>query len=213
MCTEECGRPAPPNEQQLIDTFRSVAHDAFSFLADHYALLASELVTYELGETGRTPVDATEASYPFLAVVEFTGANRPVRLSYGRRDYGLDLEIGANGSGFHPLASWLDALGIPHVSSDDSGLATPSAVARHAERLAHLLADHFTAVSEAGHEVVERLPSLGARTAPRLNRTRERAHSAFADGDYGSYVALLAPFEAALTVTERRKLEFARARS
>ena len=144
---------------------------------------------------------------------EYTGAGPPIRLSYGERGYHLDLEIGANGSGFHPLASWLDALGIDHEPSDNSGVATPSALARHARRLARGLRDNFEEISAADQHIVDQLGAYGARTPARLNRTRDRAHSAFADGNYAAYVGLLEPFESALTVTERRKLDFARGKS
>jgi hypothetical protein len=213
MCTEECGRPTPPGEQELIEAFGTAAQQALAFLGTEHGLRPTELATFAVDGAGHIPVAISEAAYPFLAMVEYTGATRPIRLSYGRREYELDLEIGANGSGFHPLASWFDALDIEHAAGDDSGVATPEALTRHTERLAGALREHFPSIAAAGQDVVDRLPSLGAKTAPRLNRTREKAHSAFADGDYTSYIELLAPFEGALTVTERRKLEFARARS
>lgn len=213
MCTEACGRPTPPDEQELIEAFEDVADDTLAFLQPKHGLTPTGLATFAIADAGRVAVAAPEAVYPFLAVLEYTGATRPVRLSYGHRNYELDLEIGANGSGFHPLASWLDALGIEYETGDDSGVATTAALAHHIGRLTGLLREHFGAISTAGQEVVDRLPSLGAKTAPRLNRMRDKAHSAFADGDYSSYVELLSPFEGALTVTERRKLDFARARS
>lgn len=213
MCTETCGRTTPPDVPELIEAFRAVARDAFGFLEEAHGLRAGGVAIYAVDDAGRTPADASTVTYPFVAMVEFTGAGRPTRLSYGRRDYSLDLELGANGSGFHSIGSWLDALGIDEPEVDDSGVATPDALDRHTRRLAGLLRDHFDAIRTAGPEVVGRLPSLGARTAPRLNRTRDKAHAAFSEGDYASYIELLAPFEAALTVTERRKLDFARARS
>jgi hypothetical protein len=213
MCTDECGRLTPPDEQELIEAFEVVAEDALAFLQPEHGLAPTGMATFAVDDSGRAPVTLSEARYPFLAVLEYTGATRPVRLSYGRRDYELDLEIGANGSGFHPLVSWLDALGIAYAPPDDSGVANPTALARHTRRLAATLQEHFDAIATASQDVVERLPFLGAKTAPRLNRMRDKAHSAFAEGDYASYVELLGPFEDALTVTERRKLDFARART
>lgn len=212
MCTEACGRPEPPDERELIEAFGSTTRIVFAFLSSDHALQPSEVITYAVGESSRRAVAPDQVVYPFLAVVEFTGENRPIRLSYGRSGYDLELEIGANGSGFHPIDSWLDALGVQHEPANDTGVATTAALERHAGRLAAVLQQHYPAIATAAQAVVDRLPSLGAKTAPRLNRTRERAHAAFADGDYASYVELLAPFEAALTVTERRKLEFARSR-
>ncbi|NNC91110.1 MAG: hypothetical protein HKN80_01320 [Acidimicrobiia bacterium] len=214
MCTKECGQLSPPDEQKLIEAFQIVAQDAFAFLTREHELGAAPLATFDLDRARqRTPVATGDVEYPFLAVIEFTGANPPVRLSYGEREYHLDLEIGANGSGYHPLGSWLDALGIASEAADDSGVATPTALARHARRLARGLRDHFEAIQAATPDVLSRLSAQGARTPARLNRTRDRAHAAFAVGDYASYVELLGPFEDALTVTERRKLDFARGKS
>ncbi len=214
MCTQECGRLQPPDEQELVGAFEIVARDVFAFLGPEHQLASSGLTTFDLDEARRRqPVAATDVQYPFLAVLEFTGPNRPVRLSYGERAYHLDLEIGANGSGYHPLSSWLDALGIEYQAAEDSGVATPTALARHARRLARDLRDHFPEISAAGAEVVDRLGAQGARTPARLNRTRDRAHTAFAAGDYPAYVELLEPFENALTKTERQKLDFARDRT
>ena len=211
MCTEECGRLDPPAEDALIEAFAIVARDAFAFLGPDFGLRPSALATFDLDQFGRrSPVAADDAHYPFLAVFDFSGDNPPVRLSYGEREYHLELEIGANGAGYHPLASWLDALGIAHEPSEDSGLAGPTALARHARRLARGLRDHFEEIRTADQGVVSRLGAQGARTPARLNRTRHRAHAAFASGDYDTYLDLLEPFESALTVTERRKLDFAR---
>lgn len=214
MCTDECGSLQPPDESELVGAFEIVSLDAFAFLGPEHELRRTGLATFAMDETGRrTPVPADRVQYPFLAVVEYTGPNPPVRLSYGEREYHLELEIGANGSGYHPLASWLDALQVAHEPTVDSGVATPTALARHARRLAGGLRQHFDAIRTADPHVIERLGAQGARTPARLNRTRDRAHSAFADGDYASFVALLEPFENALTVTERRKLDFARGKS
>ena len=214
MCTKECGQLIPPDEQELLQAFEIVAQDAFAFLGPAHQLKATKLAAFDLdGSRQRTPVAAADARYPFLAVLEFTGANPPVRLSYGEREYHLDLEIGANGSGYHPLSSWLDALGIDFEATEDSGVATPTALARHARRLARGLRDHFEAIQTASPDAISRLGAQGAKTPARLNRTRDRAHEAFADGQYGIYVELLEPFEDALTVTERRKLDFARGKS
>ena len=214
MCTKECGRLTPPEEQDLIAAFEIVARDAFAFLTPAYQLLPSPMSTFDLDDARRrTPATATDVRYPFLAVVDFTGPNPPIRLSYGEREYHLELEVGANGSGYHPLAGWLDALGIEYDAVEDSGVATPTALARHARRLAMGLRDHFDEIRTAGPAVISRLGSQGAKTAARLNRTRDRAHTAFSEGRYETYVELLEPFEAALTVTERRKLEFARGKA
>ncbi|MBT8193763.1 MAG: hypothetical protein KJP22_10210 [Acidimicrobiia bacterium] len=213
MCTEACGRLEPPNEQELLEAFGIVARDAFAFLGPDHGLRPSELATFALEATGRTPVAADEVRYPFLAVVEYTGAGPPIRLSYGERGYHLDLEIGANGSGYHPLASWLDALGIAHEPTDDSGVATSTALARHARRLAQGLRGNFNEIQSADQNIIDQLGAQGARTPARLNRTRDRAHSAFADGDYAMYVELLEPFESALTMTERRKLDYSKGKS
>jgi hypothetical protein len=214
MCTRECGRLTPPREQDLVEAFEIAARDAFAFLTPAYDLEPSTMTTFDLDDTRhRTPVPVSDVRYPFLAVVEFTGAHPPVRISYGEREYYLELEIAANGTLYHPLASWMDALGIEFEGADDSGVATPTALARHARRLAGSLRDHFGAVCQAGTDVTSRLGSLGAKTSTRLHRTRDRAHGAFANGDYETYIELLEPFESALTVTERRKLEFARDKS
>jgi hypothetical protein len=214
MCTKECGRLTPPDEQELVEAFEVVAHDAFAFLGPDHGLRAAPLATFGLDEARqRTPVACSDLEYPFLAVVEFTGANPPVRLSYGEREYHLDLEIGASGSGYQPLGSWLDALGIGFDAADDSGVATPTALARHARGLARGLRGHFDEIRAAGPDVISRLSAQGAKTAARLNRTRDRAHAAFAEGQYEIYLELLEPFEDALTVTERRKLDFARGKA
>jgi hypothetical protein len=214
MCTEECGQLTPPDENELVQAFQIMARDAFAFLGPEHELRAAPLATFALNQARqRTPVASSHVEYPFLAVLEFTGANPPVRLSYGEREYHLDLEIGASGCGYHPLSSWLDALGIEFEASEDSGVATPTALARHARRLARGLRDHFEEIRTAGPDVISRLSAQGAKTPARLNRTRDRAHAAFAEGGYQTYVALLEPFEDALTVTERRKLEFARGKS
>ena len=210
MCTKECGQLQPPDEQELVQAFEIVAHDAFAFLGPEHDMQAAPLATFQIDGARRVPVAAAYVKFPFLAMLEYTGANPPVRLSYGQRGYHLDLEIAANGSGYHSLDSWLDALGIDHESAEDSGVSTPTALARHARRLAGLLRRHFEEIGRAGHEVISRLSAQGARTPARLNRTRDRAHTAFADGDYSLYLELLEPFESALTVTERRKLDFAR---
>lgn len=212
MCTEECGRLQPPDEPELIGAFEIVARDAFAFLEPERGLQPSPLSTFDVTDGGRTPVAPRDATFPFMAAIEFTGSNRPVRLSYGHRDYHLDLEIGANGSGFHPLDSWLDVLEISHDSGEDSGVASPTALARHSRRLAGTLRAHLDQIIGADQRAVDRLPAQAARSAPRVNRTRDRAHLAFGEGDYRTYVELLEPFEYALTVTERRKLEFARAK-
>lgn len=212
MCTEECGRLEPPDESALVDAFRSVTRDAFAFLTPDFDLHPAPLTTYLLENSERLAVAVSEVRYPFLAVMEYTGDNRPVRLSYGRRGYDIELELGANGSGFHPLASWLDALGIEHMPAEDTGVSTAASLARHARRLAHSLRRHYPAIAASDHKVIGRLPSLGARTAASINRTRDRAHAAFGAGDYATFVELMAPFESALTVTERRKLDFARTR-
>lgn len=212
MCTEECGRLQPRDESELIGAFEIVARDAFAFLGPERGLQPSSLSTFVLDDAGRSPVAAADAVFPFLAVIEFTGSNRPVRFSYGRRDYHLDLEIGANGSGFHPLMSWLDVLGIAHDAPADSGVASPTALARHSRRLASALRWHLDTIVAADQSAIDRLPAQAARSAPRVKRTRDRAHIAFAEGDYATYVALLKPFENALTVTERRKLDFALAK-
>lgn len=210
MCTQECGRLDPPAESELLDAFQIVARDAFAFLGPEHGLRPSPMVTFGVAGSGRVAVDSADAAYPFLAILEFTGSNRPVRLSYGGRAYHLDLDIAANGTGFHSLGSWLDALDIEHDQQEDSGVATPTALAHHARRLAGGLRDHFAAIGAAGHDAIGRLPALAARSALRLNRVRDQAHAAFAGGDYAAYVELLAPFENALTLTERRKLDFAR---
>ncbi|MBT8218008.1 MAG: hypothetical protein HKN74_04285 [Acidimicrobiia bacterium] len=211
MCTEDCGRLEPPDEQALIEAFRIVTHDAFAFLTPAYRLTPAPPVFFELDGDERRPIVAGDVTYPFLAVLEYTGgANRPVRLSYGRRDYQLELEIGANGSGFHPLESWLDVLGIDEALGANTGVATQPALARHARRLARALREHFPAIAAADHATIQGLPSRAAATPARINRTRDRAHEAFTAGDYRTFIELLAPFESALTVTERRRLEFAR---
>ncbi|MGI9648236.1 MAG: hypothetical protein ACR2OI_06925 [Acidimicrobiia bacterium] len=212
MCTEECGRLQPPDESELIGAFEIVIRDAFAFLGPERDLLPSSLSTFDVADGYRSPVAPADATFPFLAVIEFTGSNRPVRLSYGHRDYHLDLEIGANGSGFHPLASWLDVLEIPHEGHEDSGVASPTALARHSRRLATALRRHLDQIISTDQRAIDRLPAQAAHSAPRVNRTRDRAHTAFTEGDYEAYVELLEPFENALTVTERRKLEFARAK-
>jgi len=212
MCTEECGRLQPPAERDLIEAFQNVARDAFAFLGPERGLLPSPMSVFDLSGESRSPVPADDATFPFLAVIEFTGSNRPVRLSYGRREYHLDLEIGANGSGFHPVASWLDVLGIGHNGSENSCVASPTALARHSRRLAGTLRTHLDEIIAADQRAVDRLPAQAARSAPRVNRTRDRAHTAFGEGDYHAYVELMEPFENALTVTERRKLDFARAK-
>ncbi|MCP4247544.1 MAG: hypothetical protein GY778_10890, partial [bacterium] len=200
MCTKECGQLQPPDEQELIEAFRVVTHDAFAFLAQEHQLRPSALATFRLDESHtRTPAPVSDVQYPFLAVLEYTGDNPPVRLSYGERAYHLDLEIAANGSGYHPLETWLDALGIASEPVDDSGVATPTALARHAGRLARALRDHFEDICAAGQDVIDRLGAQGARTPARLNRTRDRAHAAFASGDYAAYIEMLGPFEGALT--------------
>jgi hypothetical protein len=212
MCTEECGRLQPPDQQQLIEAFETVARDTFAFLGPERGLQPSSLATFVLDDEGRSPVAVADAVFPFLAVIEFTGSNRPVRFSYGHRDYDLDLEIGVNGSGFHPLTSWLDVLGIEHDPPVDSGVASPTALARHSRRLASTLRQHLDPIIKADQKAIDRLPAQAARSAPRVNRTRDRAHTAFAEGDYDACVALLEPFENALTVSERRELDFARAK-
>jgi hypothetical protein len=214
MCTKECGRLTPPDEQELVEAFQIVAQDALAFLGPEHELRPAPLAVYVLDQARkRIPVAASDVEYPFLAVVEFTASNPPVRFSYGEREYHLDLEIGANGSGYHALGNWLDALGIEFEAGDDSGVATPTALARHVRQLARGLRDHFEAIQAATPEIISRLSAQGAKTPARLNRTRDRAHAAFADGQYGTYVDLLEPFEDALTVTERRKLDFARGKS
>jgi hypothetical protein len=211
MCTKECGRLQPPDVQELVRAFEIVAQDAFAFLGPEHRMQPSALATFGLGGSpARRPLSSADLAYPFLAVFEFTGNDTGVRLSYGERGYHLDLEIASAGSGYHPLASWLDALGFEFEAAEDSGVATPTALARHGRSLAQGLRDHLDAIRAAGTEVIGRLGSQGARTPARLNRTRDRAHAAFAAGEYATFVELLEPFENALTVTERRKLGFAR---
>jgi len=211
MCTEDCGRLQPPDEQELLNAFETAARDALAFLGPDRQLRPSSLATFELDEERRrSQVAASAVQYPFLATLEFTGSNPPVRLSYGEREYHLELEIAANGSGYFPIETWLDALGIHFESADNSGVASPTALGRHARRLARQLRDHFDEILAADERVIGRLSQQGAKTPARLNRTRDRAHAAFAEGHYDSYVELLEPFENALTVTERRKLDFAR---
>jgi hypothetical protein len=214
MCTKDCGRLEPPDERELVEAFAVVANDAFAFLGPEHRLQPSPMATFDLdGERRRSQVAAPDVRYPFLATVEFTGPNPPVRLSYGESEYHLELEIGANGSGYHPIETWLDALGIDFDPADNSGVANPTALARHARDLARELREHFDEIIAADAEVIGRLKRQGAKTPARLNRTRDRAHAAFAEGRYYTYVELLEPFENALTMTERKKLEFARGKA
>lgn len=213
MCTKECGMTQPPDEQELVEAFEIVARDAFAFLGPEHQMRPSGLATFVLDDASRhRPVAASDLAYPFLAVLEFTGSGPPVRISYGNREYRLEVEITANGTGYHPLASWLSTLGIDNRAPDHSGVATPTALARHARRLAQGLREHLPEMREAGPDDVSRLGSHTGLTAAALNRNRDRAQAAFAAGEYQAYIELLAPFENALTVTEKRKMEFARAK-
>lgn len=207
MCTEDCGRLQPPDEHALISAFEIAMQDAFAFLAPDFALEPAPLRVFAATDTGPVAIAPAEAEYPFLAVQEFTGANPPVRISYGDRSYRLRLEVGANGSGYHALNDWKAALSVDLDDRDDSGVATPTSLARHARRLAHSLRPHFEAICRAGPDVMSRLGNNGNGTP--LTDSREAANAAFAAGDYAAYVRLLEPHRESLTTTELRKLSFA----
>lgn len=204
MCTEDCGQLQPPDEQELIEAFEIAINDAFAFLGPEHQLEPSSLGVFDTTESGPQRIDPTEATYPFLAVQELTGAGPPVRITYGERSYHLGVEVGANGSGYHSLENWLTALDVPSEPRHDSGVSTPTALARHARGLAKILRDHFGAIRTAGPEVIARL----GQAAP-LHRNREEANRAFADGDYATYLSLLESHEDELTATEQRKVKFA----
>lgn len=211
MCTEDCGRLQPPDEQELIEAFRMVTHDAFAFLTPAHQLKPAPPMYFRLEGDERHATVAADVVYPFLVVLEYTGgANPPVRLSYGRRDYQLELEIGANGTGFHPLQSWLEVLAVDDPMGINTGVATPPALARHGRRLARALRRNFSTIASADHAAIQRLPARTAAAPASVNEMRDRATAAFTAGDYRTVIDLLAPFEAALTATERRRLEFAR---
>ena len=160
MCTEECGSLQPPDDQQLLEAFAIVAHDAFAFLTPDHGLECRPLSTFNLDDGEQVAVSSSHARYPFLAVLEFGGLHHPVRLSYGEKDYRLEVEVADADNEYHDLHSWLDALGIEHTVGDDAWVSSPSSLARHALKLAHGLRDHYEEIRSAGDDARARLEKV-----------------------------------------------------
>lgn len=205
MCTEQCGRLEPPDERELIAAFEATARASFGFCESELSLRPTALSTFGHRPTGWKMVEMEEAQYPFLARLAYAGPGRGVRVSYGGRDYRLEVDVADAGGNYRLLTDWLQALGAVPRQAEDSGVASPVALAHHSGLLARLLRRHYTAITQIDASVVEASATLG--------RSRDQAHAAFAAGGYGAYVALMAPFEDALTATERKKLDFARAKT
>jgi hypothetical protein len=197
----------PPDERELIAAFEATARACFGFCESELSLRPTALSTFEHRPTGWTMVEMEEAEYPFLARLAYTGPAHGVRVSYGGRDYRLEVDVADAEGTYRPLTDWLQAVGGVSRPGEDSGVAGPVALAHHSGRLARLLRRHYTAITQIDASVVE------ASATATLGRSRDRAHAAFAAGGYGAYVALMAPFEDSLTATERKKLDFARART
>lgn len=208
MCTEACGQVEAPDAQELLEAFEIVAHDALAFLAPEHDLHPQPAATFNLGEDDPVPVSPSMAQYPFKAVLDYDGPEHPVRLRYGDREYELAIEIALNGSGFQPLQAWLDSLDIAHELGGDAWISTPSSLARHTRRLARTLRDNFDKIIAAGPGALRE--GAGEPSAAEVSRDRDKARSAFADGDYAAVVAILEQLSEHLTATEQHQLEFAR---
>ena len=207
MCSEECGRLEPPDAAELIAAFEATARKHFGFCESEFSLQPTALTAFGHRPTGWTQVQKEEAEYPFLTRLAYTGPNPGFRVSYGGRDYRLEVDVADAEGRYRPLTDCLRALGADSRPGEHTGVAGPAALAHHGERLARLLRRHYPAITQLEASAIE------ASATPTLGRSRDEADAAFAAGGYAVYVELMEPHADSLTATERKKLSFARAKT
>lgn len=196
--------PAKPNEDRSLLRFEEAVLHAFAFLASGFGFRVTDTQ---------------------LTRVRYESSTAFVNIFHGRSSYEVGCEVGPlgqTGTSVEQYSLWevCQLEGVPGVSSRSFLQAsTREAVEAAVERAATLLHNHGRRALEGEKEYFEALERARSawfqreQSEARLAHVRPAVDDAWARHDYRSVVALLEKLSAVLTPAERKKLDYARAKS
>lgn len=213
-----------PHARELVVGFLDAVPLSFAFLlrTPGVVVMSNKVVTFEAGSL-RTVTPADMPDYFFAASVELSSPTWSVQVSYGEREFALNLLISLQPyqpTETYALWEWLRALDRPPLEPKSlTNVTRPAGVLRAVHSLAAVLEANWAAISDPAPKALARVRANREAWYAKQDMVR-REHSrrmavaaadeAFQRRDFSRVMEVLDPLSESLTRAERAKLEYAR---
>lgn len=213
-----------PSASSLVHKFVNIAKEEFAFLSDEYEFSNETIIeAYTKDGLKRVEIDAIDVLQAFFCIrLKFIKKNLELSFSYGDREFNIECIISNylnNGQiERYSLWEWLDVLKIKDERQTSGTFVLDLDRLEYIVRdIAAVLKTCLTRIENANESDLNLLKEIRDRRIAeerhhvmidRKNRTATQARQVFYKKEYKRVIELLSPFEADLSPSELKMLEY-----